>query len=105
MPLAGKFQNGVHDAPGFSKTGSSCFQEQGAVRQRAGMGEKGYDVLRNLGDFGLSRGGVGGADMRYNDVLLPLRHDLRMTRERLLQEERRVQRGSHALEARQARSP
>jgi len=105
MPLAGKFQNGIYDAPGFSKTSSSCFQEQGAVRQRAGMREKRYDVLRNLGKFGLSRGGVGGADTRYNDVLLPLQRDPQMTRERLQQEERRVQRGSHALEVRQARSP
>ena len=107
LPLTGKFQNGVHDAPGFSKTGSSCFQEQGAVRQRAGMREKRYDVLRNLGNFGLSRsrGGVGGADTRYNDVLLPLQRDLQMTRERLQRVERRVQRGSHALEVRQARSP
>ena len=105
MPLAGKFQNGIYDAPGLSKTGSGCFQEQGAVRQRAGMRKKRYDILGNLGSFGLSRGGVGGADTRYNDVLLPLQRDLQMTRERLQQEERRVQRGSHALEVRQARSP
>jgi hypothetical protein len=27
MPLAGKFEKGIHDAPSFPKTGSSCFQE------------------------------------------------------------------------------
>ena len=105
MALAGKFHNSIHDAPGFSKTSSSCLQEQGAVRQRAGMREKRYDILRHLGNFGLSRGGVGGADTRYNDVLLPSQRDPQMTRERLQQEGRRVQRGSHALEVRQARSP
>jgi len=32
MPLVSNFENGIHDAPGFPKTGSSCSQEQGAVR-------------------------------------------------------------------------
>jgi len=61
MPLAGKFENGIHDAPGFPKTGSSCFQEQGTVLQRAGMRKKRHDVFRNLRDFRLSQGrGRGG---------------------------------------------
>jgi hypothetical protein len=47
-PLAGKFENGIHDPPGLPKTGSSCFQEQGTVRQRAGMREKRCDIFRNL---------------------------------------------------------
>jgi hypothetical protein len=59
MPLAGKFENGIHDPPGFPETGSCCFQEQGAVRQRAGMREKRCDIFRNLRDFRLRHRGWG----------------------------------------------
>jgi hypothetical protein len=58
MPLAGKFENGIHDSPNFPKAGSSCFQEQGTVRKRAGMREKRCNIFRNLWDFGLSGGSM-----------------------------------------------
>jgi hypothetical protein len=101
----GKFENGIHDPPGLPKTGSGCFQEQGTVRQRACMREKGGDIFRNLRDSRLSHGVRGDADTRYDDVLLPLQRDPQRTQERLQQVGRRVRRGSHALEARLAHSP
>ena len=48
MPLAVNFKKGIHNAPSFPKTCSCCSQEEGPIRQRAGVCEKRCNVFGNL---------------------------------------------------------